>query len=111
MSETLKRFSNRRGEAAVISDGMYYIVEIVTYSNLRTGAPRMVRQYTNLDSVIAGEYFDACKNELKNQPIIVPKTWCSKCKKSCNEYNCPPKIGGADYYKIFQASCVYRKAR
>lgn len=111
MNNIVKSFSNRRGEVVVTFDGGAYCVRIVRYSNIRKGTPQTAREYMYLDPVIAGEYFDACVNELKGRPIIAPKTFCALCKKLCNEYNCPPRVGGAEYWKIFQASCVHRKAR
>lgn len=111
MSETIKHFSNRRGTADIISDGIFYKVQIVTYGNLRTGTPTTLREYRDLDGVIAGEYYAASVAELKNKPIVPPKTYCAKCGRACNEFNCPKKMGGADYYKIFQQSCFFRRSR
>jgi len=111
MSEIIKHFSNRRGTADVISDGIFYKVQIVTYGNLRTGVPTTLREYRDLDGVIAGEYYAASVAELKNKPIVPPKTYCAKCGRKCDEFNCPKKMGGADYYKIFQQSCFFRRSR
>ena len=111
MSQTIKHFYNRRGEVDVIFDGVFYDVKYTTYSNLRTGAPHTERLYRNLDAVIAAEYFAAFVNTLKGKPVQAPKTYCEKCKKMCCEKNCPPKMGGANYWRIFQESCVFRKSR
>ncbi len=107
----VKRFSNRRGTVTVVFDGVSYFVRIEIYSNLRKGIPQTAREYMYLDPVIAGEYYNACVNELKGRSVIAPKTFCALCHKSCNEYTCPSKIGGAEYWKIFQASCIHRKVR
>ncbi len=109
--QTVKRFSNRRGTVTLTFDCVSYFVRHETYSNKRKGIPHMAREYMYLDPVIAAEYFNACVNELKGKPVMMPKTFCALCKKSCNEYTCPSKMGGAEYWKIFQASCVHRKTR
>ncbi len=107
-NKAIKRFSRRSGEVFVNFDGYYYAVTIVQPDNKRTGCPGTSRTFMRLDYAIAKDYYAACVNLLKGKPWVEPRTFCALSKKMCLDYNCPRKIGGADYHRIFSESCPHR---
>ena len=57
MNQAVKEFSNRRGKVSVTFDGFTYNVRYTVYSNQKSGRPVTIREFTNLDGMLAGEYF------------------------------------------------------
>lgn len=112
MNQAVKEFCNRRGKVSVTFDGFTYNVRYTLYSNQKSGRPVTIREFTNLDGMLAGEYFAAAKNELKGKPWVEPVLSCTYMKKGakiCSRDRCPSKLGGAAYWDIFSLTCPYRQ--
>ena len=62
INKVVKEFSNRRGDVRITFDGFAYNVRYTLYSNFKTGRPETFRAFSQLDGVMAGEYFAAAKN-------------------------------------------------
>ena len=111
MNKKVKNFSNHRGEVYVTFDGLSYSTKYTLYSNYKTGRPMTIREWIDLDGVLAGEYFTAAKNELKGNPWLEPALSCAYPRGNmhiCRRGRCPKKLGGPDYWDIFRATCPYR---
>lgn len=111
MKKLVKEFSNRRGNIRVTFDGVAYDVQYTLYSNFKTGRPETIREFTDLDGVLAGEYFAAAKVELKGGDWCDPAMQCKYYRgttRVCRRNTCPSRLGGAAYWDIFRATCPYK---
>ena len=111
INKVVKEFSNRSGNVSIAFDGFAYNVRYTLCSNFKTGRPEIIREFRQLDGVMADEYFAAAKNELKGKTWVEPAHVCgyvTKTAKVCRRNTCPKKLGGADYWDIFSVSCPYR---
>ena len=112
MNKKIKEFSNHRGNASIVFDGLYYHINCVQYSNKKTASPQVSTDFAETDTVLVGEYFAACVNKLKGKPWVEPSRHCGYAAghvKACTARNCPRALGGASYWDIFRATCAHRQ--
>lgn len=107
----IKVYHHRNGEVYITHGDDFYAVHIVKQT---TPYSEQFISRGRLDHISANEFFQVACRYLRGEIEWTEPTRQHSCKynpkksRACNHKNCPKKLGGAAYWEIFGANCMYR---
>lgn len=110
----IKVYNHENGDVYVTRGEKFYAVHIIKQTSAYS---EEYRARGRLDAIAANEFFDIACRYLRNEIMwteVIRKFTCKynpHKSRGCTDKNCPKKLGGADYRKIFAGACPWRKTR
>lgn len=108
MQDVLRFYKNDKGEALLLKneDGSFCVL-CRSVLPMHIGCDRFkFWNYTDFDDAVA-KYMD-CVDALNGKPVRCKCSFYSKNICRCKAKQCPKKLGGEDYWRLFREACLYR---